>query len=170
MEDADRPMTVRTLISLVSLFVALLAGCGGGEPTDSNELRVREYLQAMLVDRNFDQWSTYFDPAASINGSRLALEIMRGTADGLHHSFSDLRLEITEQIAEADSVATRFVIHGIHERPFNNQPATAKPVRLDGFVFDHLSDGRILESRMLLDVWGLSQRVAAQAEASLDQN
>jgi len=34
-------------------------------------------------------------------------------------------------------------------------------VELGGYVMDRFENGRVIESRMLLDVWGLSQRTAA---------
>lgn len=141
-----------------------LLGCS--EPGDSPQgevlkERVRGYLQTLVVDENWSEWTTYFSPDASMNGSDFALQIMRGTASGLHFSFGDLGVDIGEQVAEADLVATRFTFRGIHERPFNDQPATNLPVELGGFVIDRFEDGRVIESRMLLDVWGLSQRTAA---------
>jgi len=103
----------------------------------------------------------YFAPNATINGSDLALQIMRGTADGLNYSFADLELTIGEQIAEPPRVATAFVLEGRHERPFNDQPATHKRLRIEGFVFDRYEGGKIVATRLFLDVWGLSQRAAA---------
>jgi len=143
---------------------ALLQGCG--EPQDAargevHKERVRDYLQTLVVEENWSEWASFFSPEASINGSDLAVEIMRGTARGLHFSFGDLSLDIGEQVAEADRVATRFTFRGVHERPFNDQPATSLPVELGGFVMDRFENGRVVESRMLLDVWGLSQRTAA---------
>jgi predicted ester cyclase len=140
----------------------LAAGCAEG-PEQANKEVARSYLQALLVDVDWDQWDNYFDPAASINGSGFALQIMRGAAHGLHFSFSDLELEISQQVAEGDWVATRFALHGVHERPFNDQPATHAPVELNGFVMDRFRAGRVAESRMLLDVWGLSRSTAAAA-------
>ena len=96
-----------------------------------------------------------------MNGSDFALQILRGTSGGLHFSFGDLSVDVSEQVAEANLVATHFTFRGIHERPFNDQPATNLPVELGGFAIDRFEDGRIAESRMLLDVWGLSQRTAA---------
>lgn len=145
---------------------AFLQGCGEQEDSAQGEVlkeRVRGYLQTLVVDENWPEWPTYFSPDASINGSDFALQIMRGTAGGLHFSFGDLRVDVGEQVAEADLVATRFTFHGIHERPFNDQPATNRPVELGGFVIDRFENGRVIESRMLLDVWGLSQRTAAAA-------
>ena len=141
-----------------------LQGCSEPEDSAQGEVlkeRVRGYLQTLVVDENWPAWPKYFSPDASINGSDFALQIIRGTADGLHFSFGDLRVDVGEQVAEADLVATRFTFHGIHERPFNDQPATNLPVELGGFVIDRFENGRVIESRMLLDVWGLSQRTAA---------
>src|SRR5690606_40913246 len=96
-----------------------------------------------------------------MNGSTFALQIMRGTAEGLNYSLGDMSLEIVEQVEEGDRVATAFLIRAIHERPFDGQPATHRSVALQGFVIDRFEQGKIIESRMLLDLIGLSRQVAA---------
>lgn len=149
---------------------ALSLGCSEHEDsaqTEAHKELVRQYLQTLIVEQDWSQWATYFSPDASLNGSDFALQIMRGTANGLHFSFGDLRIDVGEQVAESNLVATRFTFTGIHERPFNDQPATNLPVELGGFAIDRFENGRVAESRMLLDVWGLSQRTAA-AGALLD--
>jgi predicted ester cyclase len=137
----------------------LVAGCGE-VAAPSDKARVAEYLQALLVERDWARWPQYFDSSATINGSTFALQILRGTAEGLNYSFADLSIEVREQIEEPGRVATLFVLRGRHERPFNAQPATHKNVELEGFVLDHFRDGKVTESTMILDVWGLSGRVA----------
>ena len=131
---------------LTSLLLVILAGCS--EPQGpTNKEHVRRYLETLLVEEDWSGWTEYFAPNASINGSSFALQILRGTATGLHFSFSDLTVEIHMQVAEADVVATGFSFHGIHERPFNDQPASNAPIELQGFVTDRFEDGRIVESR-----------------------
>lgn len=147
-------------------MLALAAGCGGESAADADKRRAAEYLRAFLIDRDWQHWSDYFAPNATLNGSDLALQIMRGTAEGLNFSFADLTLTIREQIAEPRHVATAFVLEGRHERPFNDQPPTHKRLEIDGFAFDRFEDGKIVESRLFLDVWGLSQRAAAAAAAA----
>jgi len=88
---------------------------------------------------------------------------MRGSADGLNFSFADLELTITDQIAEPQHVATTFVLEGLHVQPFNDQPATNRRLRIDGFALDRLEGDKIVESRLFLDVFGLSQRARAAA-------
>jgi predicted ester cyclase len=147
------------------LALSSLGGCGG-TPEDSRAADKRvsaEYLRTFLIDRDWQRWPEYFAPNATINGSDLALQIMRGTADGLHYSFTDLEITIGTQVAEPPRVATSFVLEGEHERPFNDQPATHRRLRIEGFAFDRLEGGKVVETRLYLDVWGLSQRAAAAA-------
>jgi predicted ester cyclase len=149
-----------TAASGAVLIAALSADCS--QPaTESNKHKVEQYLEALLIERDWDRWPEFFDASASVNGTPFALQIMHGTAEGLHYSFADMSLEIREQIEEPGRVATLFVIRGRHERPFDAQAPTHLPIELDGFAVDHFRGGKIVASTMILDVWGLSRRVAA---------
>ncbi len=90
----------------------------------------------------------------------MALQIMRGTAEGLNFSFADLTLKIREQIAEPHRVATAFVLEGRHERAFNEQPPTHQRLEIDGYAFDRIEGGKVVESRLFIDVGSLSQRAS----------
>jgi predicted ester cyclase len=153
----------RRLGALVAslLTLSLVVGCGGKRVADADKRRSAEYLRAFLIERDWQRWPDYFAPNATLNGSDLALQIMRGTADGLNYSFADLRLTIREQIAEPPRVATAFVLDGLHERPFNDLPPTHQRLEIEGFAFDRFDGDKIVESRLFLDVSGLSQRAAA---------
>jgi predicted ester cyclase len=153
-------------VAVLLLCSALIACAGKADParqSAADKQRVAEYLRTFLVERNWAEWPNYFAAGASVNGSTLALKILQGTAEGLNYSFADLKLKIVDQVAEPGHVATYFVIEGLHERPFDDQPATHARVRLEGFVVDRLENGKIVDSRMFLDVWGLSRQVAAAA-------
>jgi len=148
---------------------ALLASCGGKRDeiaagSDADKRHAGEYLRAFLIDRDWQRWPDYFAPDAKLNGSDLALQIMRGTAEGLNFSFTDLTLSIREQIAEPNRVATAFVLEGQHERAFNDQPPTHRRLEIDGYAFDRFDGGKVVESRLFIDVWGLSQRAALAAQ------
>ena len=151
---------------LVALAAAaLLAGCGGKRDeaetgADVDKRHAAEYLRAFLIDRDWQRWPEYFAPDAKLNGSDLALQIMRGTAEGLNFSFADLTLTIREQIAEPHRVATAFVLEGRHERAFNGQPPTHQRLEIEGYAFDRFEDGKVVDSKLFIDVWGLGQRAA----------
>jgi predicted ester cyclase len=156
-------------VGLVALAaIAVLAGCGGrrdAAATAADERNAADYLRAFLIDRDWQRWPEYFAPDAKLNGSDMALQIMRGTAEGLNFSFSDLKLTIREQIAEPNRVATAFVLEGRHERAFNEQPPTHRRLEIDGYAFDRFEDGKVVDSRLFIDVWGLSQRAALATPA-----
>jgi predicted ester cyclase len=144
---------------------ALLAGCGGKRDEASTEADVdkrhaAEYLRAFLIDREWQRWPEYFAPDSKLNGSQMALQIMRGTAEGLNFSFADLTLEIQQQIAEPHRVATAFVLEGRYERAFNEQPPTHQRLEVDGYAFDRIEGGKVVESRLFIDVGSLSQRAS----------
>jgi steroid delta-isomerase-like uncharacterized protein len=74
---------------------------------------------------------------------------------GLRAAFADMHWAVREQIAEGDKVLTRFEMTGTHRGVFLGVPPTGRPVRVWGMVIDHLVDGRIKSTRMLMDTLGL---------------
>ena len=82
--------------------------------------------------------------------------------DGLKHivrvlrtAFPDINFSIQEQISEADKVLSRFVWTGTHRGEFLGVPATGRPVSVWGMVIDRLVQGRIKDTRILMDTLGL---------------
>ena len=69
--------------------------------------------------------------------------------------FPDLRLSIKEQISEGEKVVSRFEWTGTHRGEFLGVPATERPVKVWGMVIDRLQDGKIKETRILMDTLGL---------------
>jgi len=148
---------------IVLAAMALLGGCGGkrheaATEADVDKRHAAEYLRAFLIDRDWQRWPEYFAPDAKLNGSDLALPIMRGTAESLNFSFAGLTLSIREQIAEPNRVATAFVLEGQYEREFNGEAPTHQRLEIDGYAFDRFERGKVVESRLFIDVWGLRQR------------
>jgi predicted ester cyclase len=58
-------------------------------------------------------------------------------------------------------VATAFVLEGQHEREFNGEAPTHQRLAIDGYAFDRFERGKVVESRLFIDVWGLRQRALA---------
>jgi predicted ester cyclase len=69
--------------------------------------------------------------------------------------FPDLVFSTEEQIAEGDKVASRFEWTGTHRGEFLGIPATGRFVRVWGIVIDRLEEGRIKETRIIMDTLGL---------------
>ena len=59
--------------------------------------------------------------------------------------FPDLAVEIVQQIAEGDVVATRAVLTGTHEGEWMGLPPSGTTIRCDVFQFDQIAEGRVVE-------------------------
>lgn len=80
---------------------------------------------------------------------------------GMRTEFPDLFFGIEEQIAEGDKVLTRFEWTGTHRSEFLGVPATGRPVKVWGMVIDRFQDGRIKETRIIMDIFGLMMQLGA---------
>ena len=75
--------------------------------------------------------------------------------------FPDLRLEVADQVAEGDRVASRFLLRGTHGGPFLGAAPTGRPVAVAGVSIDRLAEGRLIESWLSLDALGLLRQAGA---------
>jgi len=149
------------------IVLLLLQGCSQTPaPDNANAQLAHQATQRLLIEQDFDRWDQYFHAGAELNGSAMALTIMRGTAQAMHHSFPDVQLRLVEQISTTDKVVTRFVLEGTHEGHYSNLKPTHQRVTFNGISVDDFRDGRIAQRFMLLDLYGLGQDLAAAANAT----
>ena len=94
-------------------------------------------------------------------GQGPGLEGLQDVLRGLRSAFPDLYFGVEEQIAEGDKVLTRFEWTGTHRNEFLGVPATGRPVKVWGMVIDRLEDGRIKETRIIMDIFGLMMQLGA---------
>jgi steroid delta-isomerase-like uncharacterized protein len=94
-------------------------------------------------------------------GQGPGLEGLKDVLRGMRTAFPDLNFSVEEQIEEADKVLTRFEWTGTHRSNFLGVPATGRPVRVWGMVLDRLQDGRIKETRIIMDIFGLMMQLGA---------
>jgi len=83
-------------------------------------------------------------------------------------AFPDMRWTVEEQIADEDRVWSRSTWRGTHQRAFLDVPATGKEVTVAAWTIDRFVDGKIAESRIIMDALGMMQQlgvVTAPAEA-----
>jgi len=68
----------------------------------------------------------------------------------LRKGFSDLKVEIIDQVGESDKVVTRKIIHATHSGEFMGIPASNKKVDIHIMDIIRLKEGRYVEH------WGMS--------------
>ncbi|WZO99552.1 ester cyclase [Isosphaeraceae bacterium EP7] len=76
-------------------------------------------------------------------------------------AFPDLQWSVEEQMVDGDRVLTRFVWTGTQLGPFLGVPATGRKVTVSGMALDRLNDGKITETRFLMDTFGLMTQLGA---------
>jgi steroid delta-isomerase-like uncharacterized protein len=86
---------------------------------------------------------------------------LRRQAEGYRAAFPDLRLTVEDEIAEGDRVATRWSARGTHEAELFGIPATGKQTTVSGITISRIIDGRIAESWISWDTFGLLQQLGA---------
>jgi steroid delta-isomerase-like uncharacterized protein len=77
----------------------------------------------------------------------------------LFAAFPDQKWTIEELIAEGDKVVNRFTWHGTHQGDFLGIPPTGNQVEVKGVVIDRFADGKIADTRILMDNLGLMQQL-----------
>jgi steroid delta-isomerase-like uncharacterized protein len=76
-------------------------------------------------------------------------------------AFPDLRLTTDEQIAEGETVVTRWTATGTHEGELMGMPATGKQATTAGININRVAGGKLVEGWGLFDQLGLLQQIGA---------
>ena len=94
-------------------------------------------------------------------GQGPGIEGLKDVLRGFRAGFPDIHFAIEEQIVEGDKVLSRFEWTGTHGGEFLGVPATGRSVKVWGMVVDRLVDGRIKETRIIMDALGLMMQLGA---------
>jgi steroid delta-isomerase-like uncharacterized protein len=124
-----------------------------------NAAIVRRFVEEVITRGEIERagefaWENVVEQVP-LPGQGPGLEGLKDILRAMRAGFPDLVFTIEEQIAEGDKVASRFTWTGTHQGAFLGIPATGRPVRVWGIVIDRLVEGRIKETRILMDTMGM---------------
>ena len=127
----------------------------------------KEVIQAFMDDvlnegrleRADDLVKEDFVELDPLPGQEQGREGLKAIVHALRVAFPDMHWVQKEMVAEGQKVVTRFVWTGTHRGAFLGIPATGKSVEVKGVVIDLLENGRMSESRILMDTMGLMQQL-----------
>ena len=127
--------------------------------TQENALIVRRFAEEVITQGNIESaaqfvWEDVVEQVP-LPGQRPGLEGLKDILGAMRSAFPDLDFSIKEQIAERDKVASRFEWTGTHSGDFLGVPATGRRVQVWGIVIDRLEQGRIKDTRIIMDTLGL---------------
>jgi steroid delta-isomerase-like uncharacterized protein len=125
----------------------------------NNATVVRGFVDEVITRGNFDAAAQYVwedvVEQVPLPGQGPGLDGLKDIIRAMRAGFPDIVFSIQEQIAEQDKVVSRFEWTGTHDGEFLGIPATGRPVRVWGIVIDRLQDGRIKDTRIIMDTLGL---------------
>jgi steroid delta-isomerase-like uncharacterized protein len=75
------------------------------------------------------------------------------------NAFPDLKLTIDEQIAEGDTVVTRWTAEGTHRGELMGIAATGNRVSVQGVVISRISNGQLADDFETYDVHGMLRQL-----------
>ncbi|HXP54163.1 MAG TPA: ester cyclase [Streptosporangiaceae bacterium] len=132
-------------------------------PVAANTAKLQQLMDEVLTKHNLDVLDEVFhadyverDPPPGMGPGR---EGLRQWLAGWIAAFPDAQWAIEEQIAEGDQVWTRSVWQGTHQGPFLGVPATGKHVTVGAWTIDRFTDGKISDSRLIMDALGLMMQL-----------
>ena len=109
-----------------------------------------------FVHPEYRNWEALGPPAELRGEAAFAISVAN-----LNESFSELRFEVLDLIAEGDLVAARTVMHGRHTGPMRHLEATGRPFAQSQSHWYRVRDGRLLEHWANRDDLGFLHQVGA---------
>ena len=120
-----------------------------------NATIVRRFVDEVITEGKIDSAAQYVwedvVELVPLPGQGPGLEGLKDMPRAMRAGFPDIVFSIQEQITEGDKVASRFEWTGTHKGEFLGVPATGRQVRVWGIVIDRLENGRIKDTRIIMD-------------------
>jgi steroid delta-isomerase-like uncharacterized protein len=133
---------------------------------ERNKRVLRDFIQAVWIEGNLDAlgdfWTEDCVNHAMPGPENRGLAALYAYHDGFAQwfaAFSDMRLDILQQIAEDDRVLTYIAARLRHTGPFQGVPPTGRMATMTSMRVDRLEDGKIAEHWSVADVAGLMQQL-----------
>lgn len=114
-----------------------------------NKLVVKNFIEKVTNTGDVENISDYISPDYTevFNGKRypVGIEGAKKNIIGVRKVYSNLKLEIENQIAEDDWVATCYTMSGIHSGEWMGIKPTGKKIEVTGVNINKIIDGKIVE-------------------------
>jgi predicted ester cyclase len=129
---------------------------------------VRAFFDAVNERADIDELVARGFLSYDLEGTRSRTGLKRYYSD-LHRSFSDLRLEVHENVGvlvENDLVALRTIITGTHAGDYAGVAATGTPIQTSASHIFRVRDDQLVEHWPVLDTYRILRGIGAVPEAA----
>jgi steroid delta-isomerase-like uncharacterized protein len=112
-----------------------------------------------VVDELVDESYVGHDP--SLPGPLDGPQGFKDNVSMFRAAYSDARITVDDQIAEGDTVASRWTGRGTHDGELMGVPASGKQVTVSGIVVSRVANGKVVEEWTNWDTLGMLQQIGA---------
>jgi steroid delta-isomerase-like uncharacterized protein len=98
---------------------------------------------------------------SQVNGRKLDLVGHKELAGHFYAAFPDLNHIIEDVVADEEKAAVRYVLRGTHQADFMGVNPTGKTVSAEGVSIFLLKDGKVTETRTVVDMLGIMHQLGA---------
>ena len=128
-----------------------------------NKQVIRDFLEEVINQGRLERADALvksdFIELDPLPGQQQGREGLKDVIGHIRSAFPDTRWVVDEMVAEGDKVVTRFHWTGTHLESFLGIAATGKPVKVIGVVIDRLEEGKMADSRILMNELSLMQQL-----------
>ena len=123
------------------------------------EILIREFIQKVWNEKDFDSITNYIAPAYAIDkdpsdpweGRTLNFEEFAMRLDYSFDSFPDIHFEIQTAIADGDDVAITWIMTGTNCGKIGDFLPTGKSINTTGRTIYHFKNGKVSGHSQVLD-------------------
>jgi steroid delta-isomerase-like uncharacterized protein len=135
--------------------------------TDKNKQIIQNLIQVVWNGQNLnalkDFWTENCINHAMPGSDNCGLEALRiyheSFFSAFFSAFSNVQIEIMQQVAEGDQVVTYITTQGKHSGAFYGMPPTGKSMSTSVIRIDRIQDDKIAEHWSVSDAAGLMQQL-----------
>jgi steroid delta-isomerase-like uncharacterized protein len=132
-------------------------------PADNHSI-VRQLYEVIWNKRRLEVLSELVSPSHALHGpnfsgSSIGPEAYKRQVALFLAGFPDLHWTIEDTVAEKEKVVVLWSFTGTHKGEFMGVPATNKKVSIEGITIHEIGSGKIMDSYVNWDTWGLMQQI-----------
>jgi steroid delta-isomerase-like uncharacterized protein len=134
-------------------------------PTDNKSI-VRRMYEEVWNKRNLEVAKELISPSHAVQildaaDSGVGPEAYARNVVQFVRAFPDLKFTVIDMVGENEKVVALWSISGTHKGEFRGIAATGKKISVDGITISQLADGKIMDSYVSLDMWGMMKQLGA---------
>jgi steroid delta-isomerase-like uncharacterized protein len=142
-------------------FVSMSAATPLQSNIENHKALVRRWIDQGFNKKDLTVVDEIFSSDVTVNGQRVGHDGLKKSMSRFITAFPDLRVTITDVVAEGDNVVLWYSVQGNQRGEFEGMRPTGKQVQWIGADLFRIRNGKVVECRFVDDSLGLLRQLGA---------